>query len=138
MFNLIISLLIAFLLWIPTSSAKSLEDTLRPHIPLNPEVAELCPVSILSTYSLKKNCSGTPENPILSGCKGVHFAYGCGRGWTNTGYTSLSLEYFKYNIEHNEFMRFLEIGLHHQPFEQFVEQGAKGAFFKDKTGHRLS
>jgi len=105
------------------------DDPLRPRIPLYPEVAKVCPVSMLTPFSLKKRCSGTPYAPELTGCQGVWIGVGC-RDWNVDAFTSIDLNYFRFNIEHNEFSRMESFGLYHEPFDQFVRRGGGGDFLR--------
>lgn len=88
------------------------------------KVVEMCPVSVLTPFSLKKRCAGTPEDPILSGCEGIYAGFSCGK-WID-GFAPLSLEYFRYNLENNQFFRHVDIGLHRKPLDQFVLARAGG------------
>lgn len=100
------------------------EDPLRPRIPLHPNATEVCPVSILTPFSLKKGCAGTPEMPELKGCKGVWLGVGCDK-WVD-GASYLFFRYFQYNIEHNEFYRHVDVDLYRKPLDKFVLSGAAG------------
>lgn len=107
-----------------THGACAKEDPLRPRIPLHPKVAKLCPVSILTTFSLKKGCTGTEQEPVLSGCKGIYTGFSCGE-WID-GFAPLSLEYFQHNLEHNDFLRHADFGLYRKSLDKFVRGGAAG------------
>jgi hypothetical protein len=107
---------------------------LTPSVPL--DQAALCPLAMLQTQALAKDCKLGTDGEVLYECDGVSVNASCGNWGRSPGssrdYSPMRFLYFIDNLERNDRRRSFGLDLYRESFAAYLTHGASSQLLLDK------